>query len=454
MSAVPNKDTLVPKGALKSANDNDHSSEDLVLTELELEWKLKIHDRLLKVMDLSLIGTVDEDRARAEIGEIVQRLFAEDSAPLSLDQRRRIVKEIENEVMGLGPLEPLLADAKIADILINGPKQVYIEKNGKLQLTDVQFNDDNHLVNIIDRIVSAVGRRIDESSPMVDARLKDGSRVNAIIPPLALDGPVMSIRRFGVDLLKMEDLVGFGALSEEVAKVLRGIVKAKLNVLISGGTGAGKTTMLNVLSGCIPEDERIVTIEDSAELQLQQPHVVRLETRPPNIEGNGEVNQRDLVRNSLRMRPDRIVIGEVRGPEALDMLQAMNTGHDGSLTTIHANTPRDALTRVENMVSMTGINFTSKVLREQIASAINVVIQLSRHEDGRRRLVSLQEINGMEGEIITMSELFRFDREGVDEDGNVQGGLKPTGIVPGFYKTITARGIDMPIEVFHPDGQW
>jgi pilus assembly protein CpaF len=454
MSAVPNKDTLVPKDALKSANDNNLSSEDMVLTELELEWKLKIHDRLLKVMDLSLIGTVDEDRARAEIGEIVQRLFAEDSAPLSLDQRRRIVKEIENEVMGLGPLEPLLADAKIADILVNGPKQVYIEKDGKLQLTDVQFNDDNHLVNIIDRIVSAVGRRIDESSPMVDARLKDGSRVNAIIPPLALDGPVMSIRRFGVDLLKMEDLVGFGALSEEVAKVLRGIVKAKLNVLISGGTGAGKTTMLNVLSGCIPENERIVTIEDSAELQLQQPHVVRLETRPPNIEGNGEVNQRDLVRNSLRMRPDRIVIGEVRGPEALDMLQAMNTGHDGSLTTIHANTPRDALTRVENMVSMTGINFTSKVLREQIASAINVVIQLSRHEDGRRRLVSLQEINGMEGEMITMSELFRFDREGVDEDGNVQGGLKPTGIVPGFYKTITARGIDMPIEVFHPDGQW
>ena len=454
MSAVPNKDTLVPKDALKSANDNNLSSEDMVLTELELEWKLKIHDRLLKVMDLSLIGTVDEDRARAEIGEIVQRLFAEESAPLSLDQRRRIVKEIENEVMGLGPLEPLLADAKIADILINGPKQVYIEKNGKLQLTDVQFNDDDHLVNIIDRIVSAVGRRIDESSPMVDARLKDGSRVNAIIPPLALDGPVMSIRRFGVDLLQMEDLIEFGALSEEVAKVLRGIVKAKLNVLISGGTGAGKTTMLNVLSGCIPENERIVTIEDSAELQLQQPHVVRLETRPPNIEGNGEVNQRDLVRNSLRMRPDRIVIGEVRGPEALDMLQAMNTGHDGSLTTIHANTPRDALTRVENMVSMTGINFTSKVLREQIASAINVVIQLSRHEDGRRRLVSLQEINGMEGEIITMSELFKFDREGVDEDGNVQGGLKPTGIVPGFYKTITARGIDMPIEVFHPDGQW
>jgi len=446
--------SAVPKDALRGANQNESSNEEMMLTGPELEWKLKIHDRLLKVMDLSLIDTVEEDRARAEIGEIVQRLFAEESAPLSLDQRRRIVKEIENEVMGLGPLEPLLADAQIADILINGPKQVYIEKSGKLQLTDVQFNDDDHLVNIIDRIVSAVGRRIDESSPMVDARLKDGSRVNAIIPPLALDGPVMSIRRFGVDLLQMDDLIGFGALSEEVAKVLRGIVKAKLNVLISGGTGAGKTTMLNVLSGCIPENERVVTIEDSAELQLQQPHVVRLETRPPNIEGNGEVNQRDLVRNSLRMRPDRIVIGEVRGPEALDMLQAMNTGHDGSLTTIHANTPRDALTRVENMVSMTGINFTSKVLREQIASAINVVIQLSRHEDGRRRLVSMQEINGMEGEIITMSELFKFEREGVDEDGNVLGGLKPTGIVPGFYKTMTARGIDVPIEVFHSDGQW
>ena len=448
MSAVP-KDVL--KGALKGGQ---HANDDMLLTALEMEWKLKIRDRLLKVMDLSLIGTVEEDRARTEIGEIVQGLFAKESAPLSLDQRRRIVKAIENEVMGLGPLEPLLADGEIADILVNGPNQVYIEKHGKLQLTDVKFNDDDHLANIIDRIVSAVGRRIDESSPMVDARLKDGSRVNAIIPPLALDGPMMSIRRFGIDLLTMEDLIKFGALTEEVAKVLNGIVKAELNVLISGGTGAGKTTMLNVLSGYIPEDERIVTIEDSAELQLRQPHVVRLETRPPNIEGNGEVNQRELVRNSLRMRPDRIVVGEVRGPEALDMLQAMNTGHDGSLTTIHANTPRDALTRVENMVSMTGINFSSKVLREQISSAIDVVIQLSRHEDGRRRLVSLAEVNGMEGEIITMSELFKFDRTGVDEDGNVLGELQATGIVPGFYKKISDRGIELPIDVFSPDGEW
>jgi pilus assembly protein CpaF len=285
---------------------------------------------------------------------------------------------------------------------------------------------------------------------MVDARLKDGSRVNAVIPPLSIDGPMMSIRRFGVDLLQMEDLIEFGALTEEVAEVLRGIVKAELNILISGGTGAGKTTMLNVLSGFIPLDERIVTVEDSAELQLRQPHVVRLETRPPNIEGNGEVTQRDLVRNCLRMRPDRIVVGEVRGPEALDMLQAMNTGHDGSLTTIHANTPRDSLTRVENMVSMTGINFPSKVLREQIASAIDVVIQLSRHEDGRRRLVSMAEINGMEGEIITMSELFRFERQGLDENGMIIGGLQATGIVPGFHKTLSSRGIDLPIEVFHP----
>ena len=442
--------TAVPEKAAQKAENRQAANDSTALTHAEKEWKHKIHQRLLQVMDLSLIGTVEEDHARTEIREIVQRLFAEDSAPLSLEQRRRIVQEIEDEVMGLGPLEPLLADPKVADILVNGPKQVFVERHGKLELTDVQFNDDDHLANIIDRIVSGVGRRIDESSPMVDARLKDGSRVNAVIPPLSIDGPMMSIRRFGVDLLQMEDLIEFGALTEEVAEVLRGIVKAELNILISGGTGAGKTTMLNVLSGFIPIDERIVTVEDSAELQLRQPHVVRLETRPPNIEGNGEVTQRDLVRNCLRMRPDRIVVGEVRGPEALDMLQAMNTGHDGSLTTIHANTPRDSLTRVENMVSMTGINFPSKVLREQIASAIDVVIQLSRHEDGRRRLVSMAEINGMEGEIITMSELFRFERQGLDENGMIIGGLQATGIVPGFHKTLSSRGIDLPIEVFHP----
>jgi pilus assembly protein CpaF len=306
-------------------------------------------------------------------------------------------------------------------------------------------------MNIIDRIVSGVGRRIDESSPMVDARLADGSRVNAIIPPLAIDGPTMSIRRFAVERLGMEDLIAYGSISEAAAKVLKAVVKGRLNVLISGGTGAGKTTLLNVMSGYIPHDERVVTIEDSAELQLQQPHVVRLETRPPNIEGRGEVTARDLVRNSLRMRPDRIVVGEVRGQEALDMLQAMNTGHDGSLTTVHANTPRDALSRIESMVSMTGISFPTKVLREQIASAIDIVVQVARHEDGRRRMISIAEVNGMEGDIITMSELFKFDREGLSDEGVVLGELKATGIVPGFQRTLAARGIEVPVELFGND---
>jgi pilus assembly protein CpaF len=377
--------------------------------------------------------------------------MTEESAPLSLRQRKVIIRRIEDEIMGLGPLEPLLADKSISDILVNGAKSVYIERRGKLVKTDVTFHDDAHLLNTIDRIVSAVGRRIDESSPMVDARLKDGSRVNAIIPPLAIDGPAMSIRRFAVELLSMSDLIDLGTVTPEVGKVLEVIVKARMNVLISGGTGAGKTTMLNIMSGFIPHDERIVTIEDSAELQLQQPHVVRLETRPPNIEGKGEVSSRDLVRNSLRMRPERIIVGEVRGGEALDMLQAMNTGHDGSLTTVHANTPRDALSRVENMVSMTGISFPIKALRAQIASAIDIVIQVSRLEDGTRRLTSLQEVNGMEGEIITMSDLFNFERQGMSEDGKVKGRLKATGVVPAFYKSLAPRGIHLPIETFEPD---
>jgi pilus assembly protein CpaF len=377
--------------------------------------------------------------------------MTEESAPLSLRQRKVIIRRIEDEIMGLGPLEPLLADKTISDILVNGAKSVYIERRGKLVKTDVTFRDDAHLLNTIDRIVSAVGRRIDESSPMVDARLKDGSRVNAIIPPLAIDGPSMSIRRFAVELLSIDDLVNLGTITPEVAKVLQVIVKARLNILISGGTGAGKTTMLNIMSGFIPHDERIVTIEDSAELQLQQPHVVRLETRPPNIEGRGEVSSRDLVRNSLRMRPERIIVGEVRGGEALDMLQAMNTGHDGSLTTVHANTPRDALSRIENMVSMTGIAFPIKALRAQIASAIDVVIQVSRMEDGSRRLTSLQEVNGMEGDIITMSDLFNFERQGMDEDGKVIGRLKATGVVPAFYKSLAPRGLELPIETFEPE---
>ncbi len=422
------------------------------LSKPEQEWKLKIHERLLNVLDLSLIGTIDEELAREQIRSTGRRLLGDESAPLNVEQRERIIQCIEDEVMGLGPLEPLLADTKVADILVNGPHQVFIERRGRLELTDVRFNDDQHLMNIIDRIVSGVGRRVDESSPMVDARLADGSRVNAIIPPLAIDGPMMSIRRFSVERLGMEDLIAYGSISEAAAKVLKAVVKGRLNVLISGGTGAGKTTLLNVMSGYIPHDERVVTIEDSAELQLQQPHVVRLETRPPNIEGKGEVTARDLVRNSLRMRPDRIVVGEVRGQEALDMLQAMNTGHDGSLTTVHANTPRDALSRIESMVSMTGISFPTKVMREQIASAVDVVVQVARHEDGRRRMISIAEINGMEGDIITMSELFKFEREGVSEEGVVIGDLRATGIVPGFHRTLVAKGIDIPVGLFGTPG--
>ena len=418
------------------------------LDERETEWKMKTYQKLLEVMDLSLISTIPEAQARTQIREIATRIMNDESATLSQEQRRRVIRTIEDEVMGLGPLEPLLADSTVSDILVNGPKSVYVERKGRLQQTDVTFQDDNHLMNIIDRIVSAVGRRVDESSPMVDARLADGSRVNAIIPPLALDGPMLSIRRFAVERLDMSELIGLETVTETAAQVLEAIVKGRLNVIVSGGTGAGKTTLLNILSSFIPADQRIVTIEDSAELQLQQPHVVRLETRPPNIENKGEITQRDLVRNSLRMRPERIVLGEVRGGEALDMLQAMNTGHDGSLTTVHANTPRDALGRIETMVSMTGINFPQKALRAQIASAIDIVIQIERQEDGRRRLVSVSEINGMEGDIITMSELFSFEREGIDEDGNVMGDLRATGIIPAFHKPLKNRGIDLPVELF------
>ncbi len=419
-----------------------------LLSPAEREWKEKVYQRLLKVMDLSLLGSLEDKEARKQIRDICERLMVEEQAPLSLVSRQRVIKRIEDEVLGLGPLEPLLADKTVSDILVNGHDRIYVERKGKLELTDIRFNSDSHLLNIIDRIVSAVGRRIDESSPMVDARLKDGSRVNAIIPPLAIDGPSLSIRRFGVELLTIQDLINFGSLTEQLSQVMQGVVRGRLNVLVSGGTGAGKTTLLNLLSSFIPEYERVVTIEDSAELQLRQPHVVRLETRPPNIEGRGEVTARDLVRNSLRMRPDRIVVGEVRGAESLDMLQAMNTGHDGSLTTVHANTPRDALGRVENMVSMTGISFPAKALRSQIASAIDVVIQVERQEDGRRRVVSLQEINGMEGDVITMSELFVFERRGLDKDGNVLGELRPTGIVPAFQKRLRERGLELSVELF------
>ncbi|PMU10730.1 MULTISPECIES: CpaF family protein [unclassified Pseudomonas] len=421
------------------------------VTPVEAEWREKIYQQLLKVMDLSLLDSLEQAEATRQIRDICQRLLDEHSAPVSTSSRQLIIKQITDEVLGLGPLEPLLADHTVSDILVNRHDSVYVERFGKLQRTDVRFRDDQHLLNIIDRIVSSLGRRIDESSPLVDARLKDGSRVNAIIPPLAIDGPSMSIRRFSVDLLNTDSLIQVGALNPAIALLLKAIVRGRLNVLISGGTGSGKTTMLNVLSSFIPHNERIVTIEDSAELQLQQPHVVRLETRPSNIEGRGEVSQRELVRNSLRMRPDRIVIGEVRGAEALDMLTAMNTGHDGSLTTIHANTARDALGRIENMVSMTGATFPIKAMRQQIASAIGVVIQLERQEDGKRRLVSVQEINGMEGEIITMTEIFSFVRQGIGENGEVLGDFRPSGMIPAFRDVLAKRGIELPLTMFRPE---
>ncbi|MBV7545230.1 CpaF family protein [Pseudomonas sp. PDM26] len=421
------------------------------VTPMEAEWRERIYQQLLKVMDLSLLDSLEQAEATRQIRDICQRLLDEHSAPVSTSSRQLIIKQITDEVLGLGPLEPLLADHSVSDILVNGHASVYVERFGKLQRTDVRFRDDQHLLNIIDRIVSSLGRRIDESSPLVDARLKDGSRVNAIIPPLAIDGPSVSIRRFAVDLLNTDSLIQVGTLTPAIALLLKAIVRGRLNVLISGGTGSGKTTMLNVLSSFIPHNERIVTIEDSAELQLQQPHVVRLETRPSNIEGRGEVSQRELVRNSLRMRPDRIVIGEVRGVEALDMLTAMNTGHDGSLTTIHANTARDALGRVENMVSMTGATFPIKAMRQQIASAIDVVIQLERQEDGKRRLVSVQEINGMEGEIITMTEIFSFVRHGMGENGEVLGDYRPSGMIPAFRDVLAKRGIELPLTMFRPE---
>ena len=415
---------------------------------LEAEWKQIILPRVLSTLDLSMIGNVDERRVRMQIRETANRLINDASAPLSLLQRRHVVRQIEDEVMGLGPLEPLLADPSVSDILVNGAHQVYVERGGKIESTDVRFNDDAHLLNIIDRIVSKVGRRIDESMPMVDARLQDGSRVNAIIPPLAIDGPVLSIRRFGRDTLTMDDLIRLGSISPAVVDVLKAIVLARLNVMISGGTGSGKTTLLNVMSSYIPERERIITIEDSAELQLRQPHVVRLETRQVNVEGKGQITQRDLVRNSLRMRPDRIVVGEVRGAEALDMLQAMNTGHDGSLTTVHANSSRDALSRIETMVAMSGVQFPIAALRAQIASAIDVIVHMERHEDGRRRITSVQEINGMESDTIVMSEIFVFTRSGVDAKGNVLGRFHPTGIVPEFFDRIRKRGLDLPVSIF------
>lgn len=410
--------------------------------------KTKIHRKLIERLDFSNIDLIEKDILSKEIGRIVESLITEENTPLSVAERESLIVDIMHETFGLGPIEPLLSDPDISDILVNRYNQVYIEKFGKLKKVDLTFRDDNHLLQIIDRIVSKIGRRVDESSPYVDARLPDGSRVNAILPPLALDGPVLSIRRFGVDPLKMSDVLAFGTLSPDMANILEGCVKTRLNILISGGTGTGKTTLLNILSEFIPHDERIVTIEDSAELQLKQEHVVRLETRPPNIEGRGEVTQRDLVRNTLRMRPDRIIVGEVRGSEALDMLQAMNTGHDGSLSTLHANTARDALARLETMVLMAGMELPERAIREQIASAINVVVHLIRLSDGSRKIVKISEIVGMEGNTIVMQDIFIFEKKGIGPDGRVLGEFFATGVRPKFMEKFKVSGFEVPLHVY------
>jgi pilus assembly protein CpaF len=413
-----------------------------------MEIRSRVHRKLLERLNLSQLDTLQRDQVHGEIRRALHELLAKETIPLNYEEREELSTQILDEIFGFGPLEPLLKDPEISDILVNTYDQVIVERRGKLYPTDVRFKDDKHLLQIIDRIVSAVGRRIDESQPMVDARLPDGSRVNAIIPPLAIDGPHMSIRKFKLDALAGEDLLRYESLTEPMLELLSGIVKARLNVLISGGTGAGKTTLLNVLSSYIPSDERIVTIEDSAELQLRQPHVVRLETRPANVEGEGEVTQRLLLINALRMRPDRIVVGEVRGAEAVDMLQAMNTGHDGSLTTLHANTPRDALARLETMISMAGLNLPEKAMRQQVASAIDVVVQVSRMTDGNRKIMTIAEIVGMEGDVITMQDIFVFEREGTTEDGQVIGRFRSTGIRPRFAERLKAYGIPLPASMF------
>jgi pilus assembly protein CpaF len=412
------------------------------------ELKSRVHNQLFDLLDLSRMSQVSEDRTRDDVAVATRSILEGENVLLTLEERNTLVTEVQHEVFGLGPLEPLMADPTVSDILVNGHDRIYVERHGKLEPTVARFKDDAHLMRIIEKIVSAVGRRVDESNPMVDARLADGSRVNAIIAPLALDGPTLSIRRFGSDPLGDEELIAEGTAPRELFELMQGIVKARLNVLISGGTGSGKTTLLNVVSGYIPESERIVTIEDSAELILQQDHVVRLETRPANLEGKGRISQRELVINSLRMRPDRIVVGEVRGGEALDMLQAMNTGHDGSLTTVHANSPRDALMRIETMVAMGGVDIPQKAVRHQLASAIDVVVQLERLSDGKRRVTSLQEITGMEGEVITLQEIFTLERHGIDEEGRVIAEVVPTGIRPRFAERLRLAGIDLPPALF------
>jgi pilus assembly protein CpaF len=413
--------------------------------------KTRIHHRLLERLDFAQLEDLDDKLRAKEIRQALGLLLEEEEEPLNMGEKTRLARELEFEILGLGPLEPLLADPAISDILVNGYSQVYIEKNGQLELTDIRFQNNVHLLKIINKIVSNVGRRIDESTPMVDARLPDGSRINAIIPPLALDGPMLCIRRFAVQRPSLEDLINKGSLTAEIGEVIKAIAVAKINVVISGGTGAGKTTMLNILSGYIPSTERIITIEDSAELQLQQEHVCRLETRPANVEGRGEITARELVRNSLRMRPDRVIVGEVRGAEVIDMLQAMNTGHEGSMTTIHANTSRDALTRLETMISLSGVTIQEKTARQMVGSSIDVIIQLVRHSDGVRRMVGFSELTGMEsGVVISMQDIFTFERHGIDEEGRILGRFAATGVRPRFAERCRLFGEPLPESIFNP----
>src|SRR6476659_2710937 len=412
------------------------------------ELKFVLHRKLLDRINLEMLSSVAVDRVRSEVRSAVAKLVEEEKTPLSIVEKDRIIGEVLDEVFGLGPLEPLLADPTISDILVTTPRLVYIERGGKLYRTPVQFKDNQHLMRIIEKIVARVGRRVDESSPLVDARLPDGSRVNAAIPPVAVDGPPLSIRRFGRDPLKADDLVRILTMTDGMMELCKACVKARLNILISGGTGAGKTTLLNVFSSFISEDERIVTIEDAAELKLRQEHVARMETRPPNIEGTGAIRIRELVINALRMRPDRIIVGEVRGEEALDMLQAMNTGHDGSLTTVHANSPRDALYRLDTMVAMANLNIPDRAVRQQIASAVNVIVQISRMADGTRKVSAISELTGMEQDVITMQDIFLFDRTGLTPEGKVTGRFRATGVRPKCAERLATMGIKLPIDMF------
>ena len=437
-----------PAAALRNTSAFSRFTEEAETITAVDQLKVDIHHRLISRLDLEALEKIqDEEEVTNQIRRAVAEVLRAESTPLSQAEREEIVEHIVWEIIGLGPLEPLTRDKTITDILVNNARNIFVERKGKLTRVNAQFRNDAHLLAVIDRIVSRVGRRVDESSPMVDARLPDGSRVNAIIPPLALDGPVLSIRRFGADIT-VKELVEFGSITQDMLVLLSGCVKARLNILISGGTGSGKTTLLNALSSFIPSDERLITIEDAAELRLQQEHVVRLETRPPNSEGRGEVLARDLVKNALRMRPDRIVVGEVRSAEALDMLQAMNTGHEGSLSTVHSNSPRDALARLETMILMAGTNLPNRAMREQIASALDVIIQVQRLSDGGRRVTSVVEVVGMEGEMVTTQEIFRFKRRGITPEGRIVGSFEPTGVRPLFAEKLKIAGVEMPRGLF------